>query len=350
MHACVVVNLVSCWIRYLGRNPDGFWILWGGQLLGSFGMPFVLVAPTLLASNWFPDKERALATSVGALGGILGQGGTMAMSGAIVTKPSLIPRLLLIQAIIATALCVLTVAIFRGTPARPPSRTSSSLRDKSDSFWRDLYTMFHTVPFWICLIGFAVTYGGLGAFSTLINPIITNASPDEYTADFASYVGAAAIGAGCVGAVVCGIVLDVTRRYKLVTVVVLAAAVGCFVWFNLALQPHNKPMIYTVAALAGFFAVATIPAFYELAVEVTYPTPEQNSTGVLTLVGQGVVFGFVPLLNALKDPKTESMTNGIWVLTGGVALSTLLVLCFRGRYRRYEAEQAFHMDHSSFGA
>ena len=82
----------------------------------------------------------------------------------------------------------------------------------------------------------------------------------------------------------------------------------------------------------------------------TYPTPEQNSTGVLTLVGQGVVFGFVPLLNALKDPKTESMTNGIWVLTGGVALSTLLVLCFRGRYRRYEAEQAFHMDHSSFGA
>ena len=39
-----------------------------GQAMSAFAQPFLLYAPTKLASFWFGPKERAICTSIATLG------------------------------------------------------------------------------------------------------------------------------------------------------------------------------------------------------------------------------------------------------------------------------------------
>ena len=47
---------------------SGYVVAMLGQVLTACAQPFLLYAPTTLASIWFGDKERALATGLSSLG------------------------------------------------------------------------------------------------------------------------------------------------------------------------------------------------------------------------------------------------------------------------------------------
>jgi len=51
---------------------DSFWFLLGGQMLASLAAPLILNATSCIASDWFSDKQRNLATSVAGLSAPLG--------------------------------------------------------------------------------------------------------------------------------------------------------------------------------------------------------------------------------------------------------------------------------------
>ena len=58
------LNALGTWVRWEGRNPDGFvWAL-VGQTLAAVAQPFLLACPSLLASMWFPAHERSVYASI----------------------------------------------------------------------------------------------------------------------------------------------------------------------------------------------------------------------------------------------------------------------------------------------
>lgn len=59
---------VGAWVRYGCDNIEtGFaWIL-AGQTIAAIGIAFVISGPSKVATVWFGDKERAIATTIGAL-------------------------------------------------------------------------------------------------------------------------------------------------------------------------------------------------------------------------------------------------------------------------------------------
>jgi MFS family permease len=339
---------VGCWMRYACRAPHLFWGLWTGQLLVGISQAFVNIAPTMLAKNWFGDKERSLATSIATLGGIVGQGIGFAASGAIVTGPSKIPTLVLYEAILGSVIAAVTVAFFRGEPPVPPSEVAAEHFAGEHDFGGNLRKLFLNPFFYAPCLAFGVIFGGLASISTLINQIVAPVLPASETAQasaLASYLGATAIGSGCLGAVSIGVVIDITRKYKAISGSVSFLLTGCVAWLALSLYlGASVPALYACVASVGFLALAVIPALYEIAVEATFPVPEANSTGILTLVGQVLGFSFVPLLDALQKPDGD-MRVGVWVICALFGCASAGLIFSPQRYYRLHEERRLKASH-----
>jgi len=79
----------------------------------------------------------------------------------------------------------------------------------------------------------------------------------------------------------------------------------------------------------GFFLLSAGPIGFQYGAEITHPTPEGTSNGLLILMGQisGIVFIFA--MDALKDKATGSMTAPLLILGALVVCAAGLALVLR---------------------
>ena len=96
----------------------------------------------------------------------------------------------------------------------------------------------------------------------------------------------------------------------------------------------DKVMVYIVFGLSGFFLNGTIPFFFELGVEITYPVAEGITTGFMTFFGNflSVVFLVVPLVNL----GTKWM---LWAAVLTCAVSMIFLLFVKEKYNRSIVDQ-----------
>ena len=80
-----------------------------------------------------------------------------------------------------------------------------------------------------------------------------------------------------------GIFLDKTHKFKMTMIVVSIAGV-VFMTANLfALPSKNVALFSANLAMLGFFAIPLTPIAFGFSVELTFPTPEAVSNGMLLL-------------------------------------------------------------------
>jgi hypothetical protein len=75
--------------------------------------------------------------------------------------------------------------------------------------------------------------------------------------------------------------------------------------------------------LLGFFLVSAMPIGMQYAAEITYPTPEGTSNGLIQLFGQGAVV-FVWVMEAMKS-SDGSFTPSLLLALGLLIVSAGLV-------------------------
>ena len=117
---------------------------------------------------------------------------------------------------------------------------------------------------------------------------------------------------GLIGATVSGILIGITKKYKVIGVVGFTLGILCWTWFtevcvilyNLITKlcyiqvAHIENQPYLVAiplCVFGIFAFSLLPICMELGVEVTYPVAEATSSGLLwssAYVMSIIVFSF----------------------------------------------------------
>jgi MFS family permease len=87
----------------------------------------------------------------------------------------------------------------------------------------------------------------------------------------------------------------------------------------------NTPWLLFISAFAmGFFLISASPVGMQYAAEVTHPTPEGTSNGLIQLFGQASVV-FVYIMEALKTPE-GSFTPALLVAIALLLISTVLIL------------------------
>ena len=74
----------------------------------------------------------------------------------------------------------------------------------------------------------------------------------------------------------------------------------------------------------GFFLLSAGPIGFQYGAEVTYPTPEATSNGLLLLMGQISGILFILGMDSFKSPGTGAMTPSLLVMIGLLVVSLLV--------------------------
>jgi hypothetical protein len=88
-------------------------------------------------------------------------------------------------------------------------------------------------------------------------------------------------------------------------------------------------LLLVSAFVFGFFLLSAGPIGFQYGAEITFPTPEGTSNGLLLMMGQISGIVFILGMDGLKSPETGSMTLPLVALIGFMVLS--LFLCTRLR-------------------
>jgi sugar phosphate permease len=129
------------------------------------------------------------------------------------------------------------------------------------------------------------------------------------------------IAGGLVGAVVLPALSDKQRKRQPYLMLAFVGAIPGLLGLTFATSGF---LLFGSAVLLGFFLVSAMPVGMQYAAEITYPTPEGTSNGLIQLFGQGAVV-FVYIMEAMKT-SSGSFTPSLILALALLVVSAGLVL------------------------
>jgi MFS family permease len=289
-------------------------------LLSTIGIavaqPFLLNSWTTVSANWFPAGQRATAVGLITLANLVGTAIGMVLTPLLVNTMS-IAAVQVVYGVVAAGSAVAFLGLARERPVTPPCPPGMVER----ALMLDgLKHAFRVMPF---LVYLAVVFVGMGVYNGVTTWVEQIVHPRGFSATDAGLIGALMLGGGLIGAVVVSALSD--RQQKRVRFLVLGLVLAVPGLLGVAFF-SNPWLLYAAAFLLGFFLVPVMPIGMQYAAEVTYPTPEGTSNGLIQLFGQVSVV-FVYIMAALRTADgsfTVSLVLGCGLLiVAAIATSRL---------------------------
>jgi len=313
-----------------GLVSQNYTLVLVSQIIIAIGQPFILNAITTVAARWFPIKERATASGLGSLAAYLG-----IFLGLFLT-PYLtihygIERMLFIYGI-ASLVPVITFFLFtKERPATPPCPPEMEVRSLVFDGFKDT---LRNKNFLLLLVIFFV---GLGTFNAVTTWIEEMLRPRGFSITQAGIAGGLMIVGGIIGAL---ILPSLSDHYRRRTPFIVLAILGAILGLAGVTYATSYTFLLIAAFTLGFFLLSAGPIGFQYGAEITYPTPEGTSNGLLLLMGQisGIIFIFG--MDTFKSPITGSMTPSLIILIGLMVLSLILCLWLK-------ESPALHIDENS---
>jgi MFS family permease len=275
--------------------------------------PFLLDAWTKVPANWFAQGERATAVGLITLASMLGIAVGMVLTPILADAIS-IASVQLVYGLLAAASAVAFLVLARERPATPPCPPGMDER----ALMLDGLKHALTVKPFLVMLGVAfMVMSAFNGVTTWVEQII---QPRGFSSTDAGIMGGLMLLAGIIGAVVLSALSD--RRGKRIhfMVIALVATVPGMLGITFV---SSAWLLYAFAAVLGFFLVAVLPIGMQYAAEITNPTPEGTSNGLIQLCGQVSVV-FVYVMAALRT-SNGSFTVSLLLSAGLLAACALAV-------------------------
>ena len=279
----------------------------------AIGQPFILNAITTIAARWFPIRERATAAGLGSLAMYLGIVVAMVLTPYLTIK-SQISGMLLSYGVISM---IGIVVFFVFVKERPPTAPCRPDQEERSLVFDGLKESLRIRDFIFVLVIFFVGLGVFNAVTTWIEDIVR---PRGFSIIEAGNIGGLMIIGGIIGAVVIPILSD---HYRKRTPFLLSAVIGASLGLVGVTFGESYWLLLISAFVFGFFLLSAGPVGFQYGAEVTHPTPEGTSNGLLLLMGQISGIVFILGMDSLKSPETGSMTMPLVALIGLMVLSLL---------------------------
>ncbi len=364
------VRLGSAYLPASPPPPYGadYALLLLGTCLAALAQPMLLNLPTDLAGQWFAVRQRDLVTSLAFMCSPLGNAVGVALAPAFVATgddPAAakagLRTFLLVQFVVVAATTLWAWQGVRDRPPTPPSHSAAlhvhNTRDRNTHHaprrtWRHVARdigrelgrcLVHNGPFRLLFVCFGVGLGFFNALLTLVGQLLV---PCGYTDTQAGVLGGVFLGAGLVGAVLAGVLLDKTHAYRRCLQAGFLGAWGAALLFVCALRPDNFPLLAASFALLGFLMLPLLPVAIDNGVEITYPdgVPEFFSSGLLLCAGNLAGLPLAALFSAVIDGyhgscRTVLKPAAIFVLCVTTACAFPTLAYRPARFGRWEAEK-----------
>jgi MFS family permease len=276
--------------------------------------PFLLNAWTKVPANWFSIEERATAVGLVTLANLVGTALGMVLT-PILTETLPISTVQLMYGGLAALSAVLFLALSREKPATPPCPPGMEVRALMLDGLKHAVTV---KAFWLYL---AVLFIGMGIFNGVTTWVENIIRPRGFTPTDAGTLGALLLIGGVLGAVVIPPISDRQGKRQRFLLLGFSLAIPGLVGLTFATAPW---LLFLSAFSLGFFLVSTSPIGMQYAAEITQPTPEGTSNGLLQLFGQASVV-FVYVMEAMKS-SDGAFTPSLLLAIGLVGVSIVLVI------------------------
>jgi MFS family permease len=306
----VLMGVFGLWRGFSGTSYSI--VLW--STIGiAVAQPFLLNAWTKVPANWFAIEERATAVGLVTLSNLAGTALGLILT-PILTETISIPTIQLMYGGLAALSSVLFLIFAREKPPTPPGPPGSEVRALMLDGLKHALTI---KPFLLYLF---VSFIGLGIFNGVTTWVENIIRPRGFTPTDAGALGALMLLGGVLGAVILPPFSDRQRKRQPYILLGLLLAIPGLAGLTLA---TSSWLLFVSAFVLGFFLVSTSPIGMQYAAEITRPTPEGTSNGLIQLFGQASVV-FVYIMEALKTPN-GSFTPALLLAMGLLVISALIV-------------------------
>ncbi|CAH8573180.1 unnamed protein product [Heterobilharzia americana] len=216
------------------------------------------------------------------------------------------------------------------------SHSFESLRrgGKDATVWAALKRLFRNQWFVLLFISYGIITGVYYAVGTLLNSILL-----EYFTDSSQFgwAGFTMIVAGIFGSVLAGVILDKTKKFKLVTCTIYILSLLSMGAFVGILYLRSMPLVFVSMFSLGFFMTGYLSLGFELAAELTYPESEGFSSGLLNTSAQ--IFGLI-LIHVATTLRTHyGVLPGNLFLTALLLLGSILTVSIKENLLRQQAHE-----------
>jgi len=297
-----------------GLAGKNFTLVFISTIFLAISQPFLLNSWTKIAALWFSTEESATAVGLVTLSNLLGTAAGMALTPILIEKLT-IPYVQFIYGSFAFISALFFIIFAREKPPTPPCKEGQDVR----ALMLDgLKHAFKVKPFLIYLF---ISFIGMGIFNGVLTWIENIIRPRGFTPIHAGTLGALILVGGILGALIIPVFSD--RKKKRVFFIFLGFLLCLPGLIGLAFL-KNIYLLYISGFFMGFFLVSASPIGMQYAAEITRPTPEGTSNGIIQFFGQASVV-FVYLMDALKT-KNGSFTPAILLALFLMLISLIFIM------------------------
>jgi MFS family permease len=297
-----------------GFVTTNFELLLIAQVGIAVGQPFILNAITKFAARWFPIDERATAAGLGTLAMYVGILVGMVLTPYLIIGSG-ISGMLYIYGVIAMVTAGIFIVFAKERPPTAPCRPD---QEERSLVLDGIKNIFRVKDFnWLLLIFFI----GLGVFNSVTTWIENILNPRGFTNTQAGITGGLMIAGGILGALVIPILSDRYRRRTPFIILALVGSTLCLAGITFATAYW---LLLVSGAGLGFFLLSSGPIGFQYGAEITYPTSEGTSNGMLLLMGQISGIAFIFGMDMFKSPINGSMTMPLVLLIILMGISALI--------------------------
>ena len=334
----ILSTAVGLWVRCLLNQSFAFALI--GQTIMALGQPFLYNAPALVTTNWFPERERPVATMVGTQMNILGifigflfpsifldpyTDGTVLTPQQRETYERQMFYMMMASAIFATVVAVAVLVSFRERPGAAifrPRAGAAELIAAEDGAQARVPLLKQMM---LCLRNRAYLFTSLGTcgvimhmyvFTTVIGQLVGPYGITDQT--FVTQMGLFVFGFGVLGGVIFSLILmRFPAQMMLAAYIVCVASLACLAFFYVADRQADRGGILAACGVHGFFLLPILFVAYELAVMHTAKdgVGDTMSCGLVNVYANFVGFLIAMALTPALAKETE-----------GGATTTLVVL------------------------
>lgn len=293
--------LLGAWIRLfiLFSEERSFTAYFIGAFIAAFGQPFLMNIPSKIATLWFGDKERAMATAVGAVSSPIGSVISFVLPQAFVQESDLADIMagqrhfcfyLLVQTMVVTLCIVPALAFIRERPPSPPSVVANET-DNHMGFKEGMKELVSNRNYVLLFITFNFIY----AIQASMGAIYANlASMYNYPMSSNSMCCLLFLVGGILNSFFLGSLLDKYQSYKKLVIIVSACSLVTTILHFGSLPLHNVMLEGVTMLLIGMSVVPITTVSFAFSVELAFPVPEAMTNGMMItislLCGTGVGF------------------------------------------------------------
>ncbi len=279
----------------------------------AIAQPFLLNAWTKVPAQWFSIEERATAVGLVTLANLVGTALGMVITPALIETMS-IPTVQLTYGGLAAGSAILFVIFAREKPPTPPCPPGMEVRALMLEGLKHAFTI---KAFWLYLL---VWFIGMGVFNGITTWVENIVRPRGFAPTEAGTLGALMLVGGILGAVMIPPFSD--RQHKRQRYLFLGITLAIPGLVGLTFATSYWLLLFSAFSL-GFFIVSTSPIGMQYAAEITQPTPEGTSNGIIQLFGQASVV-FVYIMEAMRN-SDGSFTPALLLATALLVVSALVV-------------------------